>query len=57
MEIKIQFKKWYEPNVWVCFFDTCGEYCHANNEVKRDEKSKIIAAVKIMNDFFVVTNS
>ena len=46
----------YNPNVYG-FFDTCGEYCHANNEVKRDEKSKIIAAVKIMNDFFVVTNS
>ena len=44
-------------NLTLCFFDKCGEYCHANNEVKRDEKSKIIAAVKIMNDFFVVTNS
>ena len=44
-------------NLMCMFFDTCGEYCHANNEVKRDEKSKIIAAVKIMNDFFVVTHS
>ena len=55
MALKFDLKN--DMNLMCMFFYKCGEYCHANNEVKRDEKSKIIAAVKIMNDFFVVTNS